>query len=932
MKNTIIIILALIYVFANAIEAQITKLPIDKRVKTGKLDNGLTYYIQENRKPEKRCELRLVVNAGSVLENNNQRGLAHFVEHMAFNGSKNFKKNELISYLESIGVKFGPELNAYTSFDETVYMLQVPTDQDEILSKAFLVLQDWAANLSFDPVEIEKERGVITEEWRLGRGANMRMLDKQLPIIFKDSRYAERLTIGDIDVITNFEHQTLIDFYKDWYRPDLMAVVAVGDFDGNKIERLIKENFGWIKSPELLRVRENFTVPENKEPLFAIASDKEATNSVVSIYNKRDAKPVTNIEEYKEELITSLFSGMLNIRFQELSRLPDPPFIQARGGNTSLVKTVKAFSLAAAVKDGEIKKGLETLLREAERVRMHGFTPGELERIKAILLRRDEQMVAEKDKQESANIVGKYINHYLLGNPIMSEDDIYALNKKLFSEITLDEVNKVASGFLTKENRVVMVSMPDKEGVAIPTEKEMSKIIDGIGSEKIEPYKDLVQNEPLVKEIKEPGKVIKETRNDKLDYTELSLNNGVRVILKKTDFKNDEIMMRAFSPGGLSLAEDKDYIAAVTAPTLADESGLGKFKKDDLLKLLAGKIARVTPFIQSNFEGMSGNCSPKDLETFLQQIYLWFTQPRFDSTAFISYKGKSLNYLKNLSNDPQTAFSDTLTYALNSYNFRSRPWIPEILNEMNLITSREFFQERFADASDFTFLLVGNIDVQASKSLIEKYLGALPTLNRRESWRIIDSPKPEGIVEKKINKGIEQKSNIGIVFHGKMEWNRENEYTFESLMDVLSITLREVIREEKGGTYGIRVNGNTSRIPEGEYTITISWGTNPGRVEELTKVLFETLDSLINYGPGTETVNKVKETQRRTRETRLKQNAFWVGMLFNYLMYKDNPEQILEYDNWVENLSVKDIKDAAGEYLNKERYLKVVLYPEEQSK
>ncbi|MHC1736450.1 MAG: M16 family metallopeptidase [Ignavibacteriaceae bacterium] len=930
MNSKISILLLVFVIFIAGSFAQHGKLPIDKRVKIGTLSNGIKYYIQENKKPEKRCELRLVVNAGSVLENDDQKGLAHFVEHMAFNGSKNFRKNELIGYLESIGVKFGPELNAYTSFDETVYMLQVPTDKQEIVTKAFLVLQDWASGLSFDSVEIEKERGVITEEWRLGRGANMRMLDKQLPVIFKNSKYAERLTIGDINIIKNFEHQTLKDYYRDWYRPDLMAVVAVGDFDAVEIEKMIRENFEGIKSPKLLRVRELYTVPKNKETLFAIASDKEATNSVISIYNKHEAKPTTTIEDYKEDLITSLFSGMLNMRFQELTRLPNPPFIQARAGNTNLVKTVEAFSLAAAVKEGEIEKGLETLLREAERVRLHGFTETELARLKTILLRRDEQMLAEKDKQESSNIIGKYINNYLYDNPIMGEDDSYELNKKLFAEITLEEVNKIAAGFLTTENRVVMVSIPEKESTPLPTEEGLTSIIEKIGTEKIEPYKDFVQNQPLVKDIKSTGKIEKETGNEKLGYTEWKLSNGVRVILKRTDFKNDEIMLRAFSPGGNSLVDDKDYISAITTGGLIDESGLGKFTKDELLKLLAGKIARVTPFINSNFEGMSGNCSPRDLETFLQLIYLYFTEPRIDSIAFVSFTTKTSNYLQNLSNDPQSAFSDTLSVTLSNYHFRNRPWTPELLNEMDLNVSKNFFKERFGDASDFTFLLVGNIDPNESRGLIEKYLGTLPSLNRNESWKTIIINRPEGIVEKNITKGIEQKSSIGVVFHGEIEWSRENEYKFESLVDALNITLREVIREEKGGTYGIRVTPSISKVPKSEYTINISWGTNPGRVDELTEALFKTIDSLISYGPGTETLNKVKETQRRTRETRIKQNAFWVGMLFNYLMYKDNPELILEYNKWVDQLTTDDIKESAGYYLDKNRFIKIVLYPEKK--
>jgi len=908
--------------------SQNEKLPVNPNVTIGTLKNGITYYIELNKKPEKRAELRLVVNAGSVLENDNQKGLAHFVEHMAFNGTQHFKKNDLINYLESIGVKFGPELNAFTSFDETVYMLQVPTDSQAIVKKAFLVLEDWAHWLSFDSSEIEKERGVITEEWRLGRGAQMRMLDKQLPIIFKNSKYADRLTIGDINTIKTFAHPTLTQYYHDWYRPDLMAVIAVGDFDKAEIEKLIKEHFENIPAPAQERKRELFPVPPNKGTLFAIASDKEAMYSTVSLYYKQNVVQTSTINDYRKTIVHQLFASMFNERLRELTQLPDPPFAFAIAGRGRMVRTANVNFLQAMVKDNGSNRGLEALLREAERVREYGFTQSELDRHKKSLLRQIEKQKDEKDKTESASLIWELVNNYLEDEPIPGIENEYQLMNELVPGIKLDEVNNLSGELLSTDNRVVLVNVPEKESVKIPTEEELQKVLAKVSKEKVAAYEDKTLEQPLVKSLPKTGTVVTETKDEKLGLTEWKLSNGIKVIVKPTDFKNDEITFTAFSPGGSSLVDDATFKASNDAVSILSEAGLGAFSLNELQKALSGKVASASPYIDNYSEGLNGGCSPKDAETMFQLIYLTFTAPRYDSTAFLSYKAKMKAYLTNYSNEPRVAFNDTLMVTMSNYHPRIRPWNLARLDEMDLKKSFNLFKERFADASDFTFIFAGNIDLPAFKTMTEKYLGALPDLHRNETWRDIHVTDVNSKIEKVVKKGIEQKSTVAIAFPSPFEWSRKNEYLMESLIDVVNIRLREVVREDKSGTYGVSVYHQFYRIPKAKVTINISFGCDPKRVDELTKTVYSVLDSLKNFGTTPETIAKVKETQKRQREINLKRNRFWVGVVSNYVMNDENPDQMLDYSSWVVQLTNDDIKAYAKEFLNAERSVKVVLLPE----
>jgi len=927
MKKLLLIILFYLFFFSAVLMPQDQTLPVDKDLITGTLDNGVKYYIKKNKKPEKRAELRLFVNAGSVLENDDQRGIAHFVEHMAFNGTEHFHKNELVDYLEKLGIKFGPELNAYTSFDQTVYMLTVPTDSADILANGFLVLEDWAHNLSFDPVEIDKERGVVIEEWRLGRGANMRMLDKQLPILFKGSQYAERLPIGSKEIIENASYQTIRDFYHDWYRPDLIAVAAVGDFDVEEIEGYIKKHFSNINPPQNERERKIYDVPGHTETYFAIASDKEAQYSTVALYILQQPKLVKDIIDYKNELIHEIFYGILNDRLNELTSSPNPPFAYGYAGNSRFAKSADISFLVAMVKDGGIDNGFEALLREAERVRLYGFTSTEFERQKTSLLRTIEQKLAEKDKTESSEIIGDLGSNYIYGDPIISIEDQYNLANLLLPQITLAEVNNVSSELLNQNNRVVLVNSPEKEGLEIPTEEELSVIITQIGSEEITPYEDKVSERLLVENVPSPSSVISSVTMEKINATEWVLANGLKIVFKPTDFKNDEIVFKAFSPGGSSLVNDDDFLSAEFAAALENESGLDGFSRIELDKYLSDKIAVVAPYIDSYYEGLTGRASPKDLETLFQLIYNYFTAPRIDSTGYTTLESKMKTYLENKSNNPQSAFQDTLQVTLTNYHFRSRPLTVAMLDEINPATSLSIIKDRFKDAGDFTFVFVGNIDSVIFKPLVETYLGSLPSYGSNEKPVELGYKNVEGFISKELKRGIEPKSLVAIAYVGDMDWSRKNEHTMESLVDVLDIKLREVLREDKGGTYGVYANDRVYRIPESHYRINFGFGCNPDRVEELVQAFYSVLDSIKTIGPDDIVMTKIKETQKRQWELNIKKNGFWQNELTDYLENNEDPDRMLNYDQWVDEITADDIKKAANKYLGA-NVVKVVLYPE----
>jgi zinc protease len=903
-------------------------LPLAPEVRKGRLENGLTYLIRANRRPEARAELRLVVDAGSVLEDEDQRGLAHFVEHMAFNGTRDFERQELIDYLESIGMRFGPELNASTGFDETVYYLTVPTDQPGVMGTAFQILENWAWGISFPPVEIDKERGVIIEEWRMGRGASARMLDKQLPVLLRDSKYARRLPIGDRETLETFDHESLRRFYRDWYQPANMAVIAVGDFDVDEVEGMIRERFGSWTGSAAPRVRPDLTIPSHTEALFAIASDPEASGTSVAVYYKRPPEPDGTAGDYRRGLVQALYNSMLNDRLAELILQAAPPFLGASSGLGSLARAGSVYTLGAAVDEGKVLPGLEALLIEAERVARHGFTPTELERHKQELLRGIQRAYDERERTYSSSYAAEYQRHFLADEPIPGITYEYALYQRFVPGITLEAVDALAGELITDHDRVIMVNAPAKEGVPVPTEEELLGVFQAVAAAEVAPYEDEVTGGALVDRVPTPGRILEEHHLESVDVTEWRLSNGVRVVLKPTDFQADQILFEAFSPGGTSLVPDEDFIPASSAASVMSASGVGGFDVVQLHKELAGKAVSVSPSISGLEEGLSGSASPKDIETLFELIYLYMTEPRADSTAFRSMVTRGKAIMANRDAVPMMALIDTLTVILGQNHPRARIQTAATYDEMDLMKSFDFYRDRFSDAGDFTFVFVGNLDLEVMRPLVETWLAGLPAAGRVETWRDVGPDTPRGVFKREVHKGKEPQSVSVLVLSGPMDYSRENAHLLRSVVEVLDIRLREKLREDLSGTYGVNVMQTASDIPDPEYSVQIMFGSAPERAEELITTILEEMEVLKRDGPTTEELQKVTEAQRRERETSLEQNGYWLGQLGSRYRRGIDPAEILTFEQLIDDLDVERLRQAARTFFDLQNYIQITLFPE----
>jgi zinc protease len=903
-------------------------IPIDPDVMIGEFENGVDYYIRVNTKPENRAMLWLVVNAGSLQEDDEQLGLAHFTEHMGFNGTQHFEKNDLINYLESIGMRFGPEINAYTSFDETAYFLQVPSDSTNFIETGFQMLEDWAHLVSFEEEEIDKERGVVIEEWRLGQGAQSRMRDKQLPILFKNSRYAERLPIGNKEILDSFAYSTLKKYYDDWYRPDLMAIIAVGDFDKAWIFSLMEKHFALIPAVEKPRERKQYPVPDHDEVLYAIATDIEATQTQIGLYFKSDIRQLRTVADYRIILMEAMYNRMLNDRLMELTKKSDPPFIYGYSAKGRFVRSKEVYYLGAGVKEDGIEQGLNALLIEAKRVKIHGFTETEFERVKTEILRQAERGYIERDKMESRYFAQQYVANFLTGDPIPSSEQELALYKQLLPGIYLREINELADRWITSNNRVVLVSAPQKDELPEPSEEALTTVITLVEKEEVQPFADLVSDAPLMENPPKRSEIVVETVRNSLGITELTLANGIHVVLKPTDFKNDEILFDAYSIGGNSLASNENFVSANFADQIIHSSGIGAFNDIELEKKLAGKVVNVAPYFTSDREGLRGDASPRDMETMFKLIHLYMTAPRKDNVAFNSLLTRMKAYIRNRNLRPETAFFDTVNVTLAQYHWRFRPLSETLLDEIDHEAVLNFYQDRFADASDFHFFFVGNFEVEKIKPLVQTYLGGLPSVGRVESWKDNGIIPPEGVIKKEVYKGIEPKSMVQLVFTGSQESGYENYYARTSLVDVLRIKLREVLREDRGGTYGVRIGSSTKLHPRSEYSISIRFGCDPERVDEMIQTLFDQIDTLKTIGPEEDNVTKIRETHLRSYKVNMKKNSYWLREMKGKHYFSGDLTEILEYPDVVATLSGEMIHKAALKYLNTENYVQVVLFPE----
>jgi zinc protease len=910
-----------------ATAALTSTIPTDSTITIGRLPNGLRYYVRANRQPEKRAELRLVVNAGSVLEEDDQRGLAHFVEHMAFNGTAHFPGHDIISFMQSIGMRFGPSVNAFTSFDETVYMLQVPTDRPDVLDRAMLALEDWAHAVTFDAGEIDKERGVILEEWRLRRGADARLQDKQFPILLQGSRYAERLPIGQPEIIQTFKPERLRQFYADWYRPDLMAVIAVGDIDAAAVEQSIRTHFGPMTAPANARPRPAYDVPGLPGTRYAIATDPEARETEVSVYHTMAARDQSTIASYRQQILEGLYSSMLNARFAEIAQKPDAPILGASAGHGSIVRTAEASMLSAAVPDGGVEAGLDALFTEAERVARFGFTATELDRERTRMLRSMQQAVTAKADRTSASYAAEYMRNFTTGEPIPGIDYEYALYQRFLPEITLAEINALARGWVPDENRVVMVGAPDKPG-AVPTEARLAAVMTGVERKDLTAYTDATGTRPLMASPPAPGRVTAVNTRDQYGITEWTLSNGARVILKPTTFKQDEVLVTAFSPGGTSLASDADYVAASTAAQVVMAGGLGSFSALDLRKVLTGKLASAGVYIGDTSEGLNGSASTKDLDTLFQLIHLRFTAPRKDPSIFEVMKTQTRAALANQAAQPEFAFSQALTEALWKNHPRMQPMTIERLDRMDLEKSFAFYKERFADAAGFTFVFVGSFTPEALRPLVETYLASLPATGRRETWKDVGIRPARGIVTRDVYKGLEPKSQTRIIFTGPFEYDQAHRVEMRAMAFALEGMLRETLREDLGGTYSVSASAGYDKIPQQQYTLSIGFGSAPDRTKDLVQRTFENIERLKRDGPTQQTVSEVRQVFLRDYETNSRENSFFLRELATRYELGENLQDLFSLTDFYSKVDAKMIQDAARRYLDLQNYVEVSLFPE----
>jgi zinc protease len=906
-------------------------IPTDQQVRIGKLSNGLTFYIRKNSKPENRVELRLAVNAGSLLEDDDQQGLAHFVEHMAFNGTKNFAKNDMVKYLQSVGVKFGPEINASTSFDETVYMLTLPTDSAHILEKGFQIMEDWAHNLTFDDAEIDKERGVIVEEWRLGRGPIQRMMDQYIPEVFKGSRYAERLPIGKKEIIEGASHDKIRKFYHDWYRPDLMAFVVVGDIDPGAMENLIRTHFDRLASPPDPRPRKRFTVPDQQGTAAMVTSDREASYTIIQLMCKNDRQVMALQKDYRTGLAIQLVTGMLNQRLEELKEQAKPPLLYSDVQFGSLLGTREknAFQMTALVPENGIETGIRVLTGENERAIQYGFTEGELARQKKQFYASYESAFRERDKTESEQLASEYIRNYLTQEPIPGIEFEFNFVKEFLDGISLQEVNETTRRIITHENRVAIVMAPQKEGIQLPGTASILGVVENASGSSVEPYHDKITGDQLMKEKPAKGRIILTKKNNDLGIVEMSLSNGARVILKSTDFKNDEILFKGYSAGGYSVYDLSDFYSAQYASDIIGESGLAEYSPNDLTKLLAGKNLSLAPYIGAYFEGINGTAAPRDLESMLQLAYLSFTQPRKDSTLFASFIAKQKGVVRNLLADPENYFSDQFA-RLKSQNNPRADAIPteKDIDQINFNRVFEIYHERFADASGFTFFFVGSFNTDSIKPLIETYLASLPSTRSKETWKDMGIRAPEKKIDKAIYKGSDPKSFVAMYFEKPEPWDPMKDHVFESLAQLLNIRYIEVLREQMSGVYGAGISINLAKIPYAHLVTSISIPCSPENTEALTKAALSEIRNIQDKGVGIDYVNKVKEAQRREWEKDLKENNFWISRLMDVYRY-DDPGLITSYADRINAITSESLQEAARK-IDLKKYVRVVLYPEKK--
>lgn len=911
---------------------QMPPAPIDKDVRVGKLDNGMTYYIRHNEFPKNQVNFHIAQKVGAVQEDDNQNGLAHFLEHMCFNGTKNFPDKTLLTWLESNGVKFGFNLNAHTWTDKTVYdITNVPTTRESVIDSCLLILHDWADGLTLDPKEIDKERGVIHEEWRSGSGAFMRILEKNGEKFYPGSKYAKHLVIGTMDIIDNFPHQALRDYYEKWYRPDLQGIVVVGDVDVDKIEQKIKETFSSIQMPTNPAKFEYYPIADNEAPILVAEKDREMSVNLLLIMIKHDLLPreLRNtdawlINNYMKHVVTT----MLNQRLEEILLKPNAPFgsCSADIENYLTATTKGALNIQTVTNDKGFDEGLRASLTELKRVKDFGFTASEYDRARNEYISQLEKAYENRTKDKNDKYAQEYISNFIDSNPITGIEYEYNKMKQITPMLPIAAVNQYVQQLITDKNLVILATGPDKEGTVLPTPAEMQQVIDAVKSAPVEAYQDNTVNEPLMSELPAPGKIVSEKENPVLGYSELMLSNGAKVLLKPTTFKDNEIIMKAVSKGGASLYPGSDYPSISMLPQIWSANGIGKFSYTDLQKLLSGKQANVSPYIGGYEEGMSGSTTPKDLETMMQLTYLSFTQPRHDPDAYEAIRQALVSQVKNISQNPQYVFQDSLIHTLQAHHPKAMIIGMEMIEGMNYDRMLQIYKERFANASDFTFFFTGNFDPAQMRKYIEQYIATLPAAGKKEQAVNDGKAFAKGNVTNEFKHKTENdQAMLAMVWSGQLPYTLENKIKISIAGQLMANELLNRVREDEGAAYSPYSVGQLKKDYEEGFVIQTAFGLNPDKRESSEKLTIACLEDLSKNIPDSE-LNKMKEYMTKKADEDAHDNRYWQGVMQE--MATNNLDVNTKYKEVVQKITTKEMQDFIADLLKQGNRCKVVMMPE----
>ncbi|NQW31039.1 MAG: insulinase family protein [Ignavibacteria bacterium] len=906
--------------------------PFNSSVKKGLLKNGIPYYILENHKPAKRLDLILTVNAGAVLEDDNQDGLAHFCEHMAFNGTQLFPKQELVKFLESTGIRFGADLNAYTTQDETVYLLTVPLDNAQSLIKAVQVLRDWAGWVNYEDEDIESERGVIMEEWRLGKGAEDRVQKKHAEYIYYGSKYAVRDVIGDSAVLLHSSPDNLRRFYKKWYNPKNMSVIAVGDVGAEALEEILYKYFVMPPSAGQANdvLRPQIIIPGHQEMLVSIASDPELQTASADLYIKRPADTVVTYGDYKWQIAGRLVESMLNSRLGELARKAKPPFVNAGFGTYAIARETRAFYGRTIASDKNVLKSLNALMTELQRARKHGFTQTELDRAKESLMSSMERYYNERDKTESQGLAMELSRHVLTVESVPGIVHEYEIYQEITPTITVEDCLKQLAAVSGPENRVITISVPEGNGYIKPTVKQVQDLVAAVLAKNVDAYVDDVPLKPLLENTPTPGTIMKREEIKEVDVRKLTLSNGAVVYLKKTDFKNDEILFAMQAPGGLSLGSEADHISNSNATALVDESGLAEFDATTLTKMLQGKNISISPAMGMESEGFRGSTSPKDMKTMFELLHMYFTSPRLDNDAVESYKSRMTAMVENRSKSPEGALFDSVTTIMSGHHPRVQPTTKERIAQIDPAKAFAFYKQRFANAGKYTYFIVGNFDEAQVEDYLKTYVASLPGKPSTESWKDVGIKTARGKIDRTVYAGKEAKSFVALLISGEAKYTPENRYDLIALSEVLSIRLREQMREEKGGVYFVSVQPQIEKVPRQEYSMVVIFSCSPDRVDELIVVVEKEIEFMKENEVEQSYVDKVKQIQTNEREVSKTQNQYWLRGLSSIVRDGEPFSAFAQRDELISKLTTAQIKKAANTYLSMKNFARFVLKPEQK--